>query len=133
MRNPWILLLLAIVAVAATPTLVRVHATPPRSIERVGSVTGWSIASDGSVSFRIVDLNERDSAKPTWFVTPPNRTQATQLERLVLAAVFALRVPGDRPRDGLREPVVTVRGDVSNSETGKSVAEAIPLVSITQG
>jgi hypothetical protein len=113
---------LASSSVAHTPTV----------IERKGAITAWSIAANGRVYLRLADLQQGGTTDSTWFVTPPNRTETTNLEEVVLEAVLSVRATPDRPNLTDRVPILTVRGDVSNQETGKSIEQAIPLLMIAQ-
>ncbi|MGE3171839.1 MAG: hypothetical protein AB7O97_04385 [Planctomycetota bacterium] len=109
---------------------------PRTELQRQGSVTGWSIRADGSVALRLRDLAaaaagaDDPASRALWFVTPPSQTSTTRFEELVLLAVLQLRVdPAAAPADAA---LVVVRGDVSNEVTGRSIEDAIPLLSIAR-
>ncbi len=93
-----------------------------------GSIVAWAMAADGDV---FLQVREPATTKAVWFVTPPNQTNSTDFEEMVLQAVLELRATSDRPA-GATAAIVTVRGDVSNEVSGATMAEAVPLLSLRQ-
>jgi len=88
-------------------------------ISRTGTITGWSITDDGTVSIRLEGQHDNREFK-LWFSTPASRTATTRFENLILEAVLALgRTQG--------ATTVTVGSETSNNESGGRLTDALPL------
>lgn len=99
-------------------------ATAAADLVQTGTISGWSIQSDGTVALRLSVSTNDDGSSHLWFVTPPNRTTTTQVEELILDAVIGCSTSSKTLR-------VSVEGDVSNNESGDKIADAIPIMSLT--
>lgn len=121
--------LLPIIAAAmAFPVLLAAWspapAPPPTPVERTGFISAWRVADDGTVALRLGGESASGKAFSIWFATPPNQTSTTRFEDLALRAIIAVRASGDP---------VTVRGERRGSREGRTVDDAIELMSITAG
>ena len=110
----------------------RRHAVPTENgagadtIERTGTITGWSISADGNVYVRLEGRDDRERDFAIWFVTPASQSATTEFENLVLDAVLAIT-------DRSKAPIeVAIRSNVGGNEvSGKTRERAMPLSGLT--
>jgi hypothetical protein len=124
---PAILLIViaAPVIVAMNSESISATAQPRVETRHSGHITGWQLDQDGRVYFRLTGRNDKQQPFNLWYVTPASQTSNTELEPLVLQAVFELQ----QPAGAAKPPIVVVRGDDSN-DRGRSPDDALQLVSM---
>jgi len=107
---------------------VRPASAPPAdTIHLTGTVTGWRIAMHGGIYVRLRhDGSAGDSpGREAWFATPPDRGDAHDVERILVAVLLASE--DDSPRETL-----TLSGSVERQLDGKTIESAYPLVAVAR-
>ena len=143
MRHTTLKLSFIAAGAALATTLLAFGGAPAQDsgeIKRTGVITAWTVAADGTVTFRLQGSGEEVAAKPgetpkqakdaaakdaakstTWFSTPPDKSAEVRLEELVLQIVLA-------GSTGSAPITVTARHDPGNK--GETMEKPLFLRSI---
>lgn len=92
-------------------------------MQRTGKLSGWSVDATGQVAIRLTG-NHEDEPYELWFATPPNRTNTTRFEELVVDAVLA----HDMGPAGQSE--ITIMSQDEQGANGRSVESAFPILAL---
>lgn len=133
-----------LLAVAALFVWGRAEAPPAQEklVRATGVVTAWRVEGDGSIFIRIqptqievIPEGEREEAEdlgedepsPVWFKTPPEQTETTHFEELLLDVVLASldEKVAVRPR-------LTFFGGHAPGKRGKTMEEAFAIKAVGQ-
>lgn len=120
----------AAVALVALP-LVSLHSAPQQEREIRGELAGWRFGVDGTVSVRVLHASGEaetgldDESTSTWFRTPPDASDLSDIEARVLDIVLTLEATPERE-------TLVVTGKLERARDGSSLDTAVPLVALSR-